>query len=91
MTAVLIPSASASAGAGAGASMPPPVGPGASFPQPPALPGDHAWTVRRAVAAALPAHQPRLRARILAGEADHLALVAAAMAAAGAVLEGLWQ
>jgi hypothetical protein len=55
------------------------------------LPGDHAWTVRRAVAAALPAHQPRLRARILAGEADHLALVAAAMAAAGAVLEGLWQ
>ncbi|MEA3033514.1 MAG: hypothetical protein QOH86_1530, partial [Sphingomonadales bacterium] len=46
--------------------------------------------VRRAVAASVPAHQPRLRTRILAGEADHLALVAAAMAAAGAVLEGLW-
>jgi hypothetical protein len=51
---------------------------------------DHLRTVRRAVAEAVPAHQPRLKARILAGEADHLALMAAGIAAAERVLEGLF-
>lgn len=52
----------------------------------PPLGGDHVFTVRRAVAATLPPHQPRLTERVLAGEADHLPLMRAAYAAAERVL-----
>lgn len=52
---------------------------------------DQVISVRHAVAEAVPAHQPRLRARILAGEADQLPLMRAAIAAAGRVLDGLFQ
>lgn len=51
---------------------------------------DPLLTVRHAVAGEVPAHQPRLKARILAGEADHLPLMTAAIAAAERVLEGLF-
>jgi hypothetical protein len=54
------------------------------------LTGDHILTVRRAVAEAVPPHQPRLKARILAGTFDECPLMAAGIAAAERVLEGLF-